>query len=207
MNLPDEIKTITSEAEFSLKEKGSLFISISRPIQTEEEANSFLNSIKKKYYDATHHCYSYKLVNGTFKYSDDGEPTGTAGIRIFNAQNHFDLTNVITIVIRFFGGVKLGVGPLGKTYYQSAFQNLENSQKEEFELYKNIEINYSFEWSQLVHHLISKYSLIIEENLFVTHPQLICSIRNKSIEKFAQDLTSGSKNEVNFKILGNSLYK
>jgi len=207
MNLPDEIKTITSEAEFRLKEKGSLFISISRPIQTEEEANSFLNSINKKYYDATHHCYSYKLVNGTFKYSDDGEPTGTAGIRIFNAQNHFDLTNVITIVIRFFGGVKLGVGPLGKTYYQSAFQNLENSQKEEFELYKNIEINYSFEWLQLVHHLISKYSLIIEENLFETHPQLICSIRNKSIEIFAQDLTSGSKNEINFKILGNSIYK
>jgi uncharacterized YigZ family protein len=207
MNLPDAIKTITSEAEFRIKEKGSLFISISGPIQSEEDANSFLNSIKKKYYDATHHCYSYKLVSGTFKYSDDGEPNGTAGIRIFNAQNHFDLTNLITIVVRFYGGIKLGVGPLGKTYYQSAFQNLENSPKLEFELYKNIEINYSFEWSQLVHHLINKYSLIIVESLFETHPQIICLIKNKSIEKFSKELTLGSKNEVNFKILGNSFYK
>jgi uncharacterized YigZ family protein len=206
MNLPDNIKTISSETEFRLKEKGSLFISISKPIQTEEDANSFLHAIRKKYYDATHHCYSYKLVNGNYKYSDDGEPNGTAGIRIYNAQNHFDLTNLVTIVIRFFGGVKLGVGPLGKTYYLSAIQNLENSPKQDLALYKTIEIEYPFELSQLVHYLIGKYQLIMTQNLFEIKPKMICSILNKSIEKFSSELSSGSKNEIEIKIMENHSY-
>ncbi len=194
--LPEQLKTISSECEFKLKEKGSSFISISKPIETEEEAAIFLTSLKKKYYDATHHCYSYQLVDGSFKYSDDGEPNGTAGKRIFNAQTHFGLTNLITVVIRYYGGVKLGVGPLGKAYYDSAYQNLESSKTEEKILHAQIEIEYDFEFSNLIHHLISKYGLIIQNHLYEPKPVLICLIRYSILDQFSSELSLSSNNKV-----------
>ncbi len=141
LRLPSIIKTPESESEFKLKEKGSSFISISGPIENEKEANTFLNSIRKKYYNASHHCFSYKLADGQFRYSDDGEPNGTAGIRIYNSQNYFGLTNLITVVVRYFGGTKLGVGPLGKAYYKSSSQNLASSTITEKHLYQQAEIS------------------------------------------------------------------
>lgn len=194
--LPDQIRTISLESEFKLKEKGSTFISISKPIETVEEAVLFLTSLKKKYYDATHHCYSYQLVDGSFKYSDDGEPNGTAGKRIFNAQTHFGLTDLITVVIRYYGGIKLGVGPLGKAYYDSAMQNLELSKTEEKILHAQIEIEYEFEFSNLIHHLISKYGLIIQNHLFEPRPVLICLIRYSAVNQFSSELSSSSNNKI-----------
>lgn len=204
--LPDSIKTIAKESESRLKEKGSVFISISKPIESEQDAELFLNSIRKRYYDATHHCHSYKIVNGAFKYSDDGEPNGTAGIRIFNAQNHFELTNLVTIVVRYFGGVKLGVGPLGKAYYDTALQNLNLSVIKELILYKQIEINYHFEHSNLVHHLISKYTLKINQNLFEPSPKLICSINISGLEKFTQEIAALSNNQISLLITDKTFY-
>ncbi|MCX6170979.1 MAG: YigZ family protein [Ignavibacteriales bacterium] len=206
-NLPEQVKTISSESEFKLKEKGSTFISISKPIENIDEAITFLTSLKKKYYDATHHCYSYQLVDGTFKYSDDGEPSGTAGKRIFNAQSHFGLTDLITIVIRYYGGVKLGVGPLGKAYYDAAIHNLESSKTEEKFLHAMIEIEYEFEYSNLIHHLISKYQLIIQNHLFEPNPKLICLIRNSIINKFSSEVSSSSNSKILVKTTDQIFYK
>jgi len=194
--LPEKIKTIASESEFRLKEKGSTFISISKPIDTEDEAASLLLSLKKKYYDATHHCYSYQLVNGPFKYSDDGEPRGTAGKRIFNAQIHFELTNLVTVVVRYYGGVKLGVGPLGKAYYEAAFQCLESSKIESLILHQKIEIRYEFEFSNFIHHQISKYSLKVEKNIFEPQPSILCLIRHSIIDTFSSELSALSNNKI-----------
>jgi len=115
------IRTVKGFSESTDKEKSSLFIGRCYPIISLEEANTILNKNRKEYYDATHHCYAYLLSSGEKKYSDDGEPNGTAGVRILNAIEHFELTDILVLVIRYFGGTKLGVGPLGKTYYQSAF--------------------------------------------------------------------------------------
>lgn len=190
IKLPPLIKTLATESEFRLKEKGSTFLSISKPVESEEEAVAFLNSARKKYYDATHHCYSYKLVDGQFKYSDDGEPTGTAGIRIYNAQNHFDLTNLITIVIRYFGGTKLGVGPLGKTYYKASFQNMNSSTIVEKQLYQSAEIKYKFDQSKTVHHLVSKYSITIKQSIFEPSPMMECLVPIPHLEKFYSEINS-----------------
>lgn len=204
--LPEKIKTIASESEFRIKEKGSAFVSFSKPVKNVEEAASFLTSLKKKYYDATHHCYSYRFVDGSFKYSDDGEPSGTAGKRIYNAQIHFELTNLVTAVVRYYGGTKLGVGPLGKAYYDSAFHCLESSKVVELVLHQRIEIRYEFEFSNLTHHLISKYSLIIEENVFEPHPLLICSIRNSIVDQFRSELSALSNNQIACKRLDEFCY-
>jgi uncharacterized YigZ family protein len=204
--LPYQIKTIAGESEVRLKEKGSMFIGLSIPISTEEEGINFLNSVKKKYYDATHHCHSYKLADGLFKYSDDGEPSGTAGIRINNAQNHFELTNIITIVVRYFGGVKLGVGPLGKAYYEAAIQNLEASKKIEKELFQKIEIEYQFEQTKYVHHLISKFGLVVNKNLFELSPVMHCSIKASRINELSSELNENYNPKLVLRITDNLFY-
>ncbi|PKL82488.1 MAG: hypothetical protein CVV24_09785 [Ignavibacteriae bacterium HGW-Ignavibacteriae-3] len=194
--LPERLKTIITESEFILKEKGSSFISISKPAENEEEAVSFLNLIRKKYYDATHHCYAYKFIDGTDKYSDDGEPGGTAGKRILNAVNHFEVSNVITIVIRYYGGVKLGAGPLGKAYYESAAASLRSAKIEERLLFEKVDIQYNFEDSSLLHHLISKYSIVIKESLFDPKPIMICLVLSSLIDHFSIELKELSKDKI-----------
>ncbi len=203
---PFKIKTIAIESEFRIKEKGSLFIGLSMPINTEEEGINFLYSVKKKFYDATHHCFSYKLADGLLKYSDDGEPSGTAGIRINNAQNHFELTNVITIVVRYFGGVKFGVGPLGKAYYEAAIQNLDASKKIEKELYQNIELEYKFEQTKYVHHLISKLELVVNKNLFEFSPVILCSIKASRINELSSELNENYNPNLVLRITDHMFY-
>ena len=85
MNYPENILTVDNFAEVNYKEKSSVFIGQVYHCETENEAVNILEPIKKKHYDATHHCYAYKLITEQFKYSDDGEPNGSAGIRILNA--------------------------------------------------------------------------------------------------------------------------
>ena len=205
-DLPFKIKMISAETEVRIKEKGSLFIGLSLSINTEEAGIIFLNSVKKKYYDATHHCFSYQLADGLFKYSDDGEPGGTAGIRIYNAQNHFELTNIITIVVRYFGGIKLGIGPLGKAYYEAAIQNLEASKKIEKELYQKIELEYKFEQTKYVHHLISKFELVVNKNLFELSPVMHCSIKASRITELSSELNKNYNPNLVLRITDNLFY-
>jgi uncharacterized YigZ family protein len=120
-------KTLKNPQEFELKEKKSVFLAKAYPISAEIEVDQILHELKRKYYDASHHCYAYRLITGKQKFSDAGEPTGTAGVRILNAIDHFELKNCLIVVIRYFGGTKLGIGPLGKAYYKSTFQVLSKS--------------------------------------------------------------------------------
>ena len=126
---PAKILTVKEFYESKFKQKGSIFVGQAYPAGQEKQAEEILELVRKKYHDATHHCYAYRVYAKEEKYSDDGEPSGTAGVRILNAIHHLDLYNVLVISIRYFGGVKLGVGPLGKAYYQSALQTLEQAKK------------------------------------------------------------------------------
>lgn len=195
MNLPESIKTIPSLSEFKLKEKGSQFLAFSKPVNDETEVQNYLAELRKKFYDATHHCYSYKLMGGSFKYSDDGEPNGTAGIRIYNAQNHFEVTNIITVVVRYFGGVKLGVGPLGKAYYETAMGSLSASTINELKLYRQLEVYFDFALSKSVHHFVNKHKAIIKQNLFNSKPGMIIMIRTLSADPFIAELMAATQNQ------------
>ncbi len=159
MKKQEGILTIAGFTEEKLKEKGSRFIAQCFPITSEDEANNNLDEIRKKYYDATHHCYAYRLFDGTFKYSDDGEPSGTAGLRILNSIDHFSLTNILVVVIRYFGGVKLGVGPLGKAYYKSAFEVLQKAGKINKTFYNKIFVTVGFSQISFVHHVINNFDV------------------------------------------------
>jgi putative IMPACT (imprinted ancient) family translation regulator len=116
----DSFISVASEAEAIYKEKGSEFIARVYPVAAESECGDILSLVRKEYHDATHHTYAYRLADDTVRYSDDGEPSGTAGPRILNAIEKHDLYNVIVIVVRYFGGIKLGTGRLGKAYSTAA---------------------------------------------------------------------------------------
>ena len=198
MDTPSVIKTIPDFHEFRFKEKGSLFIGQTYNVTSEEGAEIQLKKIKKEYYDATHRCFSFVLNDGTFKYSDDGEPNGTAGIRIFNAQKHFEVTNNLTVVIRYFGGTKLGVGPLGKAYYDSAFSVLNEAKIVTLEKFQRLEIEYDFEQSSLVHNLIKKHGIKIISSTFDPSPKIECYIEFENILNFRAEIEQYSPQSIHF---------
>ena len=200
MSKPQAIQTIREFVEFRFKEKGSLFIGQAFPIETEDEFSERLNGIKKEFYDATHHCYAYKLLDEKFKYSDDGEPNGTAGIRIYNAIQHFDLVNVGVVSIRYYGGTKLGVGPLGKAYYQSAFETLKSSKIYKKENFSHLKIIYGFDQTNLVHHLISSFNARIENNSYEKdNPVITCFVKYENEDKFIDDFINSSNGKIEIK--------
>ncbi len=194
------VKTIQNKAEYKYKEKGSVFISQCYPVSTSIEVENLLTGIRKKYYDATHHCYAYKLSDGNIKYSDDGEPSGTAGIRIMNAIEHFGLTDILVVVIRYFGGTKLGVGPLGKAYYTSAFEVLANVKIIEKKLYKKIRIDYDYEQTNKIHYLLSKYSATDISNGFDGRPFITCLIEKDKSGNFAKALLENTAGKIGIDI-------
>ena len=112
------IPAAPGEAEFT--EKRSRFLGHVRCVETEDEAKAFVAEMKKKYYDARHNCWCYIIRNGAERYSDDGEPQGTAGIPMLEVLRRQNMTNCVCVVTRYFGGVLLGAGGLLRAYTKSA---------------------------------------------------------------------------------------
>ena len=116
----DEYKTVMKEASDSFVEKKSRFIGWCMPVSTEEEALSFVKKIKSENREASHNVYAYALKNGIIRYSDDGEPQGTAGIPVLDVLQKTGLVDTVVVVTRYFGGILLGGGGLVRAYSHSA---------------------------------------------------------------------------------------
>lgn len=129
----DTYLTLKTTAEAQLTEKRSRFLAFAFHVNNEAEAKNLVGQFKKKYYDARHVCYAYVLgENGnTTRANDDGEPSGTAGRPILGQIQSRGLTYTLAIVVRYFGGVKLGTGPLGVAYKTAAANALDEAEKEE----------------------------------------------------------------------------
>ena len=125
----DQYQTIANPSEGVYKEKGSKFIAFAYPVFSEEEFKEKLHELKKDYHDARHHCYAFKLgsTENEYRYSDDGEPNNSAGSPIYGQIQSFELSNIAIIVIRYFGGTKLGVGGLITAYKSAAKEALNNA--------------------------------------------------------------------------------
>lgn len=198
--LPEEIKTIDDSQKFIFKEKSSEFIAEVFPTSSEDDAIVHLSSIKKRYFDATHHCFAYKIHQGLEKYSDDGEPRGSAGIRILNAINHFDLTDLILIVTRYFGGTKLGVGPLGKAYYNASIGALEKSKIITLELFQQITIVSDYENISIVHRFIDEYKAKIVKSEFSQLAKFVCKIKPASLQNISMELKNSSNGKISVNV-------
>ncbi|PZU83382.1 MAG: hypothetical protein DI529_12750 [Chryseobacterium sp.] len=155
-----EYQTIKKPIEDTLlKEKGSKFIGFAYPVNSEAEIKERLNHLYEIHPKATHHCYAYRLgINGeNYRANDDGEPSGSAGLPIYNQLLAHQITNVLVVVIRYYGGTKLGVGGLVKTYKESAKFTLEEAEIITKELESEIEIKFKFSHQNQIFTLLNKY--------------------------------------------------
>jgi uncharacterized YigZ family protein len=125
----DEYRTLQGISTGLYKEKGSKFISVAVPVDTLEDVKLQMEKVRKEYHDARHHCYAYRLGEEPyeFRYNDDGEPSGTAGKPIYGQIQSMELTNILIVVIRYFGGVRLGTGGLIQAYKAASKDALDNS--------------------------------------------------------------------------------
>lgn len=130
MMTEDTYKTIAAPAEYVYTEKRSKFIAIALPVRTLAEIKAYLDEYQKKYYDARHVCYAYMLgaERKEFRANDNGEPSGTAGKPILGQINSNELTDILVIVVRYFGGIKLGTSGLIVAYKTAAAQALSEAQ-------------------------------------------------------------------------------
>lgn len=191
-SLPKQFKTVLEFTESIYKEKNSEFIAQIYNVETFEQADEILEKERKKYFDATHHCYAIKFISGEVKSSDDGEPKGTAGLRILNAIEHFNLSNVMIIVIRYFGGTKLGVGPLGKAYYQSAFEVIKKSKIVEMILYQLISVQLEFNYISQFHRIINNLEIIIDKSEYTEFARFSLLIKPEYVNQFVDELNNAT---------------
>lgn len=200
MSIDKQIITVEGFTEFKLKEKGSLFHGFSFNIVNEENAAEVIQSLKKKYYDATHHCYAYKLKNEKIKYSDDGEPNGTAGIRILQALEHYNLVDTLVIIVRYYGGTKLGTGPLGKAYFETSLKTLEMAKKLILNSYEKIFLNFDYDLISHIHRLIENEKGIIKNTNYESETVFEILLPPSSVKKFLSEVTNLSKGNAEIKL-------
>ncbi len=197
METPDNYQTIKNSAETEIKIKASKFIGRVFSCQSADEALSILGNIRKKYYDATHHCFAYRVGLGKeiiFRYSDDGEPSGTAGKPIYDRLEGQDLTNLILIVTRYYGGTKLGTGGLTHAYSDTAKQVLDEAGILEKFITEQIPMVLQFTDYSAVERMIVQIGGKIVDSDFSDIVKLTVEIRLSLIEKLKSsliDLTSG----------------
>lgn len=144
----EKFKTISNNVETEIVEKKSKFIANLYYVNSLKDAEEKLKDIKKKYFDARHNCYAYRVINEeniVEKSSDDGEPSGTAGAPMLNILSKMELVNVIVVVTRYFGGILLGTGGLVKAYSDATKKAIENSQFaiEEKGIIAEVKLNYN----------------------------------------------------------------
>lgn len=171
-----EYKTIENPVEnILLKEKGSKFIGFAFPVNNENELKNALEKIRSEHPKATHHCYAFRMgINGeNYRANDDGEPSGSAGLPIYNQLLANEITNVLVISVRYYGGTKLGVSGLVKAYKESAKITLEEANIIIKELEAEIEIQFNFNQQNLIFTLLSKFDAKVlnfdaDENCILT---------------------------------------
>lgn len=181
----DTYKTIASaSAETLYKEKNSKFFGYAFPVTSEDEVKHHLERLKKEHFSARHWCYAYQIGTTQIQYraNDDGEPNNSAGMPIYGQIQSFALTNILIVVVRYFGGVKLGVGGLITAYRESAKMAIEASEIIE----KTIDIHFlvTFDYKNMnkVMRIIKEKNLAIVSQKMEENCQIEISTRKKNAE-------------------------
>ena len=184
--------TIKSPVEnILLKEKGSKFIGFAFPVDDEEDLKKSLQKIREEHPKATHHCYAFRLgMKGeNYRANDDGEPSGSAGLPIYNQLLAHDITNVLVIVVRYYGGTKLGVSGLVKTYKESAKITLEEAEIVKKELESEIEISFGFSQQNQIFTLLNKFDGRILDFLSDEKCVITAKIKTSLYENISEQLS------------------
>jgi uncharacterized YigZ family protein len=160
----DYYLTISARVDTEIKVKGSRFICIAAPAGGKEQAENFIEEIRKKHHNATHNSFAYRINDSLFRYSDDGEPAGTAGQPILSMIDKYNLQQIVVVVTRYFGGTKLGTGGLIRAYGEAAEQALRQAEILKKNNYQSLVLKYPFDLISKVQHVVQKYGGRISEN-------------------------------------------
>jgi uncharacterized YigZ family protein len=187
MLFSDEYKTITNPSQGSFRDKGSRFLAFAFPAGSEQEVKKHLDSLKKQYYDATHHCYAYVLGfdKSAYRINDDGEPSGTAGRPIYGQILSYDLTNILIVVIRYYGGTNLGVPGLINAYKTASVEALSNATIVTRIVKEIHQVEYPYEAMNNVMKIIKDENLEVINSEFGMKCVIRLAIRHSEVERVA----------------------
>ena len=165
MEKSDSYTTIDKSGEGLYKDKGSKFLSFAFHIETEDEADTIRKQFKKKYYDATHVVYAFRLgaEGEKFRAADDGEPSGSSGMPVYNTIRSKNITDVIVLVVRYFGGTKLGIPGLIDAYSQAAALALDNAETIEKTITQSITVEVPYSMVNFVMRVIKENNLTVSD--------------------------------------------
>lgn len=179
-------KTILNQAEAEIVEKKSRFIATVRPVKTEEEARSFIDEMKKKYWNATHNVSAYQIGdrNEIQRCSDDGEPQGTAGKPVLDVLVGEDIKNTAVVVTRYFGGTLLGTGGLVRAYGKSAKEGILSAGIAEMILYRKFSIVTDYPTSGKIQYEVLQDGHIIHDTIYTENVEFIVLVEIDYAENF-----------------------
>ena len=191
----DSYITVKELAEYRFEDRKSVFIGYAKPISAESEAIDFIQAVKKKHPDARHWVYAYALrENHTMRYSDDGEPQGTAGIPILDIIRKKEITDVCVVVVRYFGGILLGTGGLVHAYSHAAIEAISEAHVIEYSIFATVRLTVNYSDYQRLSALMSANDFSVtdtEYTDFVVIHGTISADKLDSFTKCISETTSG----------------
>lgn len=195
--------TVRNTSEFTIVEKKSEFIGVCAPVTTEEEAIAFVNSVKKKHSAARHNVYAYVLrANNTQRFSDDGEPHGTAGMPVLDAIRKAGITDAAVVVTRYFGGILLGTGGLVRAYTAAASGAVKEAGIAEVGDFSIISLKANYSDYQKIMPIVSAFSARVEDSDFALDVVMTLLVRAEQETQFLSELTESTNGRVNATKLG-----
>lgn len=179
MLFEDTYRTIATPAEGLFKDRGSKFLAFAYPIESESEVKKLLEPLKKEHFKANHHCYAFRLGQDrtNFRVNDDGEPSGSAGKPILNVLLSKDLTNILVVVVRYFGGTLLGVPGLINAYKSATQEAIANASILEKTVNEVYEISFAYELMNDVMKVVKDFDLKIVSQHFDNECIILLSFR------------------------------
>jgi uncharacterized YigZ family protein len=186
----DHYRTLAEPAEFRHKIERSEFLGIAVPVTTEEEFFAQLERVQKRHFDATHHCWAYRLFrDARSRSADAGEPSGTAGKPILAAIEGAALHDVGVIVVRWYGGIKLGTGGLSRAYRETAAETLRNAKLLDRYVYQRIGVIAPFDSLSHVYRLVHPPDIVLVEERYGERNEFFFDVRLSAAPAFLKRLT------------------
>ncbi len=185
-NIKDTFKTITTPSKEALfKDRGSKFFGYAFPVKNEDEIKENIELLKKQHYNARHWCYAWQLGKEyeNYRANDDGEPSNSAGMPIYGQLQSFDVTNILVVVVRYFGGTKLGVGGLIQAYKTGAKLALENSTIIEKTINEDFILKFEYPEMNTVMRIVKDENVLISNQKMELNCEFTISVRKKESKK------------------------